>query len=204
MKKKVSIIITAFKEPNTVANLIEQIESQVEKLSKTCIFQIILACPDIETKAAAQNKDKLRIVLWIKDPGKGKPTALNLAFKKVIGEILVLTDGDVSWSDSALGLMIEPFEDCSVGLVSARPISLNKQNNLFGFWAWVLTEAGAHQERLLRQKQAKFIDASGYLMALRSNLVKKIPYDILSDDAFISREVFNQGKRISKYNFKNN
>jgi len=196
MKKKVSIIITAFSEPDTVANLVKQIEDQVEKLIKSYDFQIILACPDLATEKAGKNQDRLGILSWVKDPGKGKPTALNLAFKKAVGEFLVLTDGDVSWSDNALALMLEPFKNANVGLVSGQPISVNKRDNVFGFWSFILTKFGADYERSKRASKNKYLDASGYLMALRSNLIDKVPENILADDAFISRAVFGQDKKI--------
>ena len=196
MKKMISIIITAFKEPTTVAKLIAEIENQIEQLEKKFIFELILVCPDEQTKQAAFLQDRLDLLLHLKDQAKGKPMALSAALAKASGNILILTDGDVFWGKNALSLMLDCFSNPDVGLVTGRPVPTNDKNNLFGFWAHFLTDA-AHKQRLERNESSQFIDASGYLMAIRNGLVDQIPYDILADDAFISRLVFNQGKKIA-------
>jgi cellulose synthase/poly-beta-1,6-N-acetylglucosamine synthase-like glycosyltransferase len=45
----------------------------------------------------------------LKDPGKGKPTALNSGFRKVKGKILILTDGDVLIVKNSIKVSFEAF-----------------------------------------------------------------------------------------------
>ncbi len=191
---KLSLIITAYKESKTVAGLIGQLEGQLKKI--TCKSEILLICPDKETGKSGLKASKSKLVDWIKDQGKGKPTALNKGFRIAKGEILILTDGDVKVGSRAIVHLLNGFHDPEVGAITARPVPLNSKNKLFGYWAHLLTEAGAHRTRLKRQAQEGFIDASGYLMAVRAGLVKQIPENSLSDDAVISRIVWNKGFRI--------
>ena len=179
----ISVIITAYKEQNTIGKVIESILPQLKNKD-----EIIVVCPDKETEKAAK-KFKIK---HIKDQGKGKPAALNLAFKKAKGNILILTDGDVYISKNAIKEILKPFKDKKVGAVSGRPVSTNTRNTMLGFWSHLLTDIGAHETRILLRKKDKFIVCSGYLMGIRKNLIEKIPENSLSDDAVISNLIYSK------------
>src|SRR5512141_2581502 len=84
----ISILITAYREPTTIGRAIEALQPQMNGM----IAELIVICPDDETaEAAATYPD----VLILRDPGKGKPAALNLGLEKARGQIVVMTDGDV-------------------------------------------------------------------------------------------------------------
>ncbi len=173
---KVSVVITSFKEPETIGGAVEAVLDQAD--------QVIVVAPDKETLAVA----KKRGAKLIQDKGKGKAAALNLSFGKVRHEIVVLTDGDVWVEKKAISQLIKPFSDTKVGIVSGRPVPVNDKKTLFGFWAYLLTEA-AHQWR----SQSKNFDCSGYLLAIQKKLLTKIPVGHLAEDAFLSRWVRQKG-----------
>ena len=133
-------------------------------------------------------------VKYVEDPGKGKPIALNLAFKEAKGEILILTDGDVYVSKNSVNLLIEKFTN-KVGAVSGHPVSLENRNSFYGYVSHLLIDIGDKIRKKLIKKQ-EFIVCSGYLYAIKSNIIKEIPEDILSDDAYISRFIANRGYKI--------
>ncbi|MBU1076426.1 MAG: glycosyltransferase [Spirochaetes bacterium] len=181
----ISIIITGYKEPKTIGKAIESFQEQKIKDS-----EIIVLAPDKETLDVAK-KYKVKIT---KDPGKGKPSALNLAFKKAKGDILVLSDGDVYVSDNSVNELLENFND-NTGAVSGHPVSLNDKNTFFGYVSHLLTfMADKIRKKLI--KENKFIVCSGYLYAIKKGIVKEIPEDILSDDAYISRFIANKNYKI--------
>ncbi len=184
----ISIIITAYKEEKTIGRSIESFKKQKIKDK----HEIIVVAPDKPTLTEAK-KHKVKT---LKDPKKGKPVALNLAFKKAKGNILILTDGDVYSSENVVKELIKPFKDPKIGAVAARPISLNNRKTMLGYWSHLLTDIGAHKTRLRRSKQGKFILCSGYLYAMR-NIIDKIPEDALSDDAVISHMIWKKGYKIA-------
>jgi cellulose synthase/poly-beta-1,6-N-acetylglucosamine synthase-like glycosyltransferase len=51
----------------------------------------------------------------------------------------------------------------------------------------------AHNERLKRRKNKKFIDCSGNLIGLRAGIIKELPADLLSEDAYMSHYVWSKG-----------
>jgi len=92
----ISFIITSFKEEKTIGRAIEAVINN--KLKEEC--EIIVVAPDDGTlNAARKNQGSSIPIRLIKDEGRGKPAALNLAVSKARGEILVLTDGDVYVGD---------------------------------------------------------------------------------------------------------
>lgn len=194
----ISILITTYKEPNTIGKALYSFLQQEVKEE----FEILAACPDEETKKIIDSySENYPQVKHIQDPGKGKPTALNLLFKQAKGNILILSDGDVYVDSYSINELLEHFKNEKVGAVSGHPIPTNQRNNMLGYWAHLLTEAGAHKIRKMLNEKNKFLVCSGYLMAIRSNIINEIPENSLSDDAVISNLIYNQGYLI-KYSEK--
>jgi cellulose synthase/poly-beta-1,6-N-acetylglucosamine synthase-like glycosyltransferase len=186
---KVSILITAYNEPDTITRALNQIIGQLDKKSA----EIFVICPDRETATAA---GKFKQIQTLTDPGRGKPTALNMGLNAARGDIIIMTDGDVRIGANALLALLKPFEDETVGAVSGRPVSLSPRDRMLGYWSHLLTEAGAHQERLGRDRLGKFFVCSGYLYAIRSRIIDSVPEDALAEDAVISHMIAEKHYRI--------
>ena len=187
----ISIIITAYKEPNTIVKAIEQILKNNLKN-----YEIIVTAPDKETLDAAKVFiKKNKNIRLLQDKGKGKPAALNLAVSKSYGDILILTDGDVYIEENSLNLLLEKIKDNNIGAVSGNPISLNPKNNKLGFWAYWLTEV-ANDRRINAVKNKNQFFCSGYLFAIRKSLFPKLPEDLLSEDGYISNNIYKNNLKI--------
>jgi len=188
----ISIIITAYKESQTIGRAIEQVLKNNLKN-----YEIIVVAPDKETidktKEYAKKNKKIRVVI---DEQKGKPAALNLAVSKSNGEILILSDGDVYVDDTALVSLIEQFKDERIGAVSGNPISLNPKNRMFSFWAYLLTNV-ANENRIKAAKVNRRFFCSGYLFAIRKKLFPNLPEELLSEDGYISNAVYEKGSLIA-------
>lgn len=192
LKQRMTILITAFKEPKTIGKAIESALNQ-----KTVHdYNVIISAPDKETLDVAGNyagKDK-RLNL-IQDPGKGKSYALNLIFNKIKTDILILTDGDVFISENAVEEIANKFSDPEVGCVTGRPVPIEDRKTKYGYWANFLFDA-AHKIRLNSHKKNSFIECSGYLFAFRKNKIKSIPLDV-AEDTLIPYNFWEKGYRIS-------
>lgn len=202
----VTIILTAAKEPNTIGKALDSILNlSFSGLNQE--FELLTVIPDSETlEAARKTIANFPDANWcnLKDPGKGKPVALNLAFKEAKGEILLLTDGDVYFGERAIKEMLKPFSDPKVGGVTGRPKALETKKTMMGYYANLLADAAHHKRMVTMRPDAvgnslKFISKdpgffvlSGYIMAIR-NLKLEIPEDCLADDAYISYEIHNRG-----------
>lgn len=182
----ISVIITTKKEPKTLSKAIQSVLNQNFNQE----YEILIIGPDKETREIVKNFSQYPQVKYLKDQGKGKPAALNLAFQKAKGKILVLTDGDIEVGRNALNPLLKPFYDPEVGAVTGQPISISPKNALFGFWSHFLTHA-AHQWRL---KGGNF-PCSGYLYAFR-DIIKRIPEDVFAEDGIITQIIREKGYKI--------
>ena len=204
----ISVIIASFREPKTIGRCISCIANK-KYSSIPNDFEIIQVSPDSATLNAGRkeaNKYKLgKRYVQIKDPRKGKPYALRMAFKKAKGDILILTDGDTYFDRNSVSKLLEPFENKKVGGVSGRPVSGDNRDNIFGYWGHLLSDS-AHDRRTKTMKlvsgkdyyisKENFFPMSGYIMAVK-NLDIKLPSNALSDDAYMSYYVRNLGMEIA-------
>jgi cellulose synthase/poly-beta-1,6-N-acetylglucosamine synthase-like glycosyltransferase len=189
---KISIIITAYKESETIAKSIQSILENDLPFD----YEIIIVAPDEQTLnvglSYAKNNNRIKI---LKDPGKGKPNALNLVFKKVKGDILVLTDGDVFVDKKSLIPLIEKFKDPEVGAVTGHPVPTNSKKTMVGYWGNLLFDI-ADKRRRKAKELGKRTFCSGYLYAIRNNIIKNIPTETLSEDGLISHLIYEKSYKI--------
>jgi cellulose synthase/poly-beta-1,6-N-acetylglucosamine synthase-like glycosyltransferase len=185
----ISILLTAYREAATIGAALEALLPQADDLGA----EVIVICPDEETARAAASYPGVRV---LRDPGKGKPAALNLGLSQAGGAIIVMTDGDVYAGPDALAALLAPFDDPQTGAVSGRPVSTGPRDTMLGYWSHLLTEAGAHAERQTRDAAGRFLVCSGYLYAIRAGLVEHIPEDALAEDAVVSHLIGGQGYRV--------
>ncbi len=195
---KVSVIITAFKEPKTIGKAIQAILKQLSKND-----ELLVVAPDKETLDVAKKiSSKEKRITLIQDDGHGKPAAMNLATKKSKGDILIWTDGDIYISEKSISELLKPFTNTIVGAVTGRPISIDSQNTKYGFWGHILSEV-AHERRLQAMQTSQRIFCSGYLFAIKKSLMPKLPEELLSEDGYISHIVYQKKYKIA-YAFKAN
>ncbi|OYT41034.1 hypothetical protein B6U80_02115 [Candidatus Pacearchaeota archaeon ex4484_26] len=195
LKTKITIIITAFKEPK----LGETLKSILRQKIKYP-HEIIVSAPDKGTIGIVKNyAKKYKQIKLFKDPGKGKSFALNLLLKKLKNsksDILILTDGDVVLEDNSINEISKIFNDPFVGCTTGRVLSANPKNNKFGYWSHLLADAGAHRMRAELDEQGKFLECSGYLFAFRNNrIINQIPLDV-AEDSIIPYYFWKQGYKI--------
>jgi cellulose synthase/poly-beta-1,6-N-acetylglucosamine synthase-like glycosyltransferase len=205
----ISVIITSFKEPKTIRKCISCIADRSYS-GIPSPFEVIQITPDdLTLKQGQKEANRLRLskkqYIQIKDPKKGKPFALKMAIKKAKGDIIIFTDGDVFFERNAVRELLKPFENKNVGAVSGRPISQDRKDNCFGYWGHLLSDSADHRRKNRMEEvegknyfvsRKSFFPISGYIMAVR-NLDIPIPPDVLSDDAYISYYVRNEGLDIA-------
>ena len=130
-KMSISVILTAFREERTIGKALNELRNQLPKNP-----EILVISPDNPTISEARKIAKLdKRIRILRDPGEGKPTALNIGFKKVRGKILILTDGDVIIGENSIKFLLKHFGDPRVGAVSSKVVYQISKNSLFYEWA---------------------------------------------------------------------
>jgi cellulose synthase/poly-beta-1,6-N-acetylglucosamine synthase-like glycosyltransferase len=127
-------------------------------------------------------------------PRSGKAAALNAAVPRVSGEILVLTDVRQELDPKSLRCLIAPFHDQTVGVVSGELIlrsgATQSEADVGLYWryeSWI--------RRNLSALDSMF-GATGPFYAIRRELFKPIPEDILLDDVYLPMTAFFSGYRL--------
>lgn len=191
----ITVIITAYKEHKTVAKAISQILGPNKGLFED--LQLLVVAPDsgtINTAKKELSKHKeFSGTQVIKDLGKGKPAALNLAYSKTKTDIIIFTDGDMYVDDTAIKEILTTFKDPKVGGASGHPVSLDSRISAFGYYSHLFCEA-AHKKR----SSGGFVPMSGYLYAIRNiKGIFPIPEYLRAEDAYISHKIASMGYKIA-------
>lgn len=206
---ELTVVITAYREEKTISRALESIcDPDYSGYHKE--LQLITVIPDKETNRIASkviSKYKNVKCTKISDPGTGKPTALNLAFREAQGKVIILTDGDVYLEKDSIKLIFDAFNNPKVMGATGRPISANSKTNFFGYISHLLADA-AHHKRLTTLKgirsgrskvfigsKSNFFVLSGYILGMR-NFQIQLPEDTLVDDAYISYVLLSKGGKL--------
>lgn len=204
----ISILITAYKEEHTIAKAISTFISGLD--DQKIDYEVILGCPDEATYNAALNEVKRLGIeerfVYVKDPGKGKPTGLNMMMDKARGDIWFFGDGDTYFGENVVPIMLPHFKRPKVMAVTGRPLAACKKRNRMDYYANLLADAAHHKrtvdltenptgKSLNWVKKRNFFPVSGYLFAMRASDIR-VPTDTLVEDAYISYAIHNKGGRI--------
>ena len=186
----ISIIITAFKDPQSTKESIKCILNQKNLSEK---YELIVACPDEPTKKVILEYKKKypKLIRYVYQDDNNKNALMNKIMKITKGRILIWTDGNKFMDKEAVSILVQAFNDPSVGIAGGRPIAMNKRNTLFGYWAHMLTSA-SNQFKQRRFKRGGMVEHSANILSFRSGIIKEIPLDV-AEDAIISHMVASAG-----------
>lgn len=191
---RVSLIIAAYNESNSIAAKIENIllldypSDQLEVL--------------IASDGSNDGTDEIvqsyagRGIRLLSLPRQGKAAALNRAVDASTGEILVFSDANSMYAPGAIRALVRPFASAEVGGVAGNQVYLKKQSNAS------VTSAGEQSywdfDRKLKQFQSEagnVISATGAIYAIRRSLFHPVMAGV-TDDFTISTDVIVQGYRL--------
>ncbi|GAB4156720.1 MAG: hypothetical protein Fur003_0200 [Candidatus Dojkabacteria bacterium] len=202
-----SVIITSYKEPATIAKAIKCIaDSNYSGIPAD--FELIQVSPDEATLQAgleAANSLKLGTkFIQLIDPHQGKPAALQLAIDQAKGDIILMTDGDVFFEKNAVAELLKPFKDTTIGGVTGQPKVLNDRNTLMGFFGhFFVYAADLRRRELFTEKRENwftkantFFPLSGYIYAIRKPDFK-IRTTTSIEDTYISMMTFKRGLQLA-------
>lgn len=190
LSQKITLLITAFKEPN----IDKAIKAAINQKTRHN-YNVLISAPDKETISIVNKYSKKHKNIKIfKDPGKGKSYAINLALNKIKTDILILTDGDVVVSDNTIEEISNMFLDPEIGCITGKPVPQESRNSKYGYWANFLFDA-AHKIRKKAFDNNSFIECSGYLFAFRKSKIKSFPIDV-AEDSIIPYYFWQTGYKI--------
>lgn len=195
LNKMIHIIITAYGQPKSTEKAVQYFLDQDIKEN----YDIIVSDPFEDVKGYITKKfSKHKQVKFIMDEGEGKAYALNILINKFYSnnknDIFIFTDGDVYVDKNSVMAIIEAFKDPDVGVVCAKPVTINKKDNMLGYWSHLLFD-GADKVRSKLSRSNMFFECSGYLFAIRNGVIMEFPIEA-SEDSIIPFLFYRKGYKI--------
>lgn len=193
----IDIIIHSFNEPKSTLRAVRSFLDQNPPIEQE--FRVLVVDPFEEVKNFLKENIKDKRVGFFLDPGEGKTYATNLLLKFLKSEnkedVIIFSDGDVYPSQNAVSQIMEQFKDEGVGCVTGRPVSVDSRDKKFGYWSKLLYD-GVDRVRKKLSSKNMFFQTSGYLFAIRKNLIEEIPPDV-PEDAIIPFMAWKKGYKIA-------
>lgn len=180
--KKISIIIPAYNEEKTLAQIVKKVEkASVLSLEKEIII-INNASIDSTLEIAnglAKNNPDIKVFSTILNKGKGQ--AVKLGFEKATGDILIIQDADLEYDPADYEAVIEPIlHNLTTVTNGVRIESRIRESNRIsiGILGWIGNTTITLVTNLLYFHNAK--EYEGCYKAFTKKLIDSIP--IKADD----------------------
>jgi cellulose synthase/poly-beta-1,6-N-acetylglucosamine synthase-like glycosyltransferase len=185
----VSVVIAAHNEGAVISSKLENILALDYPRDRLAVVVANDGSTD-ETAARvlAARSDRVRLLDL---PRRGKGPTLNDAVAATSGEILVFTDADVVTPPEAMRHLIAPFADLRVGAVAAEKRDRDHGDTRAARVSW-------RARRMVRQMLSRggsVSGAQGHLYALRRELYRPLPPDVV-DDFAIPAHALRAGRRL--------
>ncbi len=191
-KKKITIGIPVYNEEANIRRILDQVISQTNKYDT----QIIIVSSGSTDKTNEIVRSVRSTQLIIENERKGKMSALKIIFKESKGDIVIMTDGDIVLGDNCLSHLINSLDKIDTLAATARVVSL-KQKSRFMYKLSKLGCDAWHHLRKSKDGQELFLYPTGYLYALKSELLGRIKLndDIINEDGCIGLLLYKKGIR---------
>lgn len=162
-----------------VTTLNSIIANQVER------EQIFLAVDGDQYKDRLQSLDLGNIKIKLYTPRQGQSARINDIFQESEAELLILSNDDVKWSDSAVASIVSIFQKTGADLITTNVVPLSAQS----MEEQIINFGAAVSRRVVAEHNGghSYLSCNGRLIALSRRLYKqiRIPTDIWNNDAYI-------------------
>jgi cellulose synthase/poly-beta-1,6-N-acetylglucosamine synthase-like glycosyltransferase len=185
----VSVVIAAHNEGAVISSKLENILALDYPRDRLAVVVASDGSTD-ETAARvlAAGSDRVRLLDL---PRRGKGPTLNDAVAASSGEILVFTDADVVTPPEAMRHLIAPFADPRVGAVAAEKRDRDHGDTGTARASW----RARRTVRRMLSRGGSVSGAQGHLYALRRELYRPLPPDVV-DDFAIPAQALLAGRRL--------
>jgi cellulose synthase/poly-beta-1,6-N-acetylglucosamine synthase-like glycosyltransferase/peptidoglycan/xylan/chitin deacetylase (PgdA/CDA1 family) len=189
----VSVIVPAFNES---ANIAATVRSLIGS-DYPGVEVIVVDDGSSDGTAAIVRSLRLPRVSVIEQANAGKPAALNTGIRHAAADILVLVDGDTVFEPDAVGRLIQPLQDPSVGAVSGNTKVANRRG-LLGRWQHIEYVIGFNLDRRMFDLGGCMPTIPGAIGAFRRATlhdVGGVSSETLAEDSDLTMAIIRAGWR---------
>jgi biofilm PGA synthesis N-glycosyltransferase PgaC len=185
---KVSIGVIVRNEEKNILNLLQSLS--IQELYDFVIDEIIVVSSgskdETDRLVCKYGKKNSKVRLVVQDIAKGKASGINEFLKKSKNEIVIISSGDVIFSEKTIQNLVSPLiGDDKIGLTSARPVPINDSHSFMGTVAeihWMLHHV---------------LERHGETIAFRKSLVRHIPPGVSADEAYVEAVVRKRSFKVA-------
>ncbi|MBM2814482.1 MAG: hypothetical protein HW421_1244 [Ignavibacteria bacterium] len=183
---EVTVLIAAYNEEKYIRDAIESINNSNYPINKIKIIVGSDGSTDNTSGFVRELAAKYSNIQIFEFARLGKNRLLNELLSKFNTELTFFLDADCRINADALGLLVEKFSDPDVGAsLASLDILTSKDNDntgRFGEMMYQKYEASIrHYETIIQST----VNSLGTLYGVRSNLIDKLPNDLVCDDMFM-------------------
>jgi cellulose synthase/poly-beta-1,6-N-acetylglucosamine synthase-like glycosyltransferase len=190
----VSVIVPAFNEAANIAGTVRSlVRNDYPRLE-------VIVVDDGSTDGTAEVVERLRLprVSVVRQPNAGKPVALNTGIRYAVGDVLVMVDGDTVFAADAVGRLIQPLRDATVGAVSGNTKVANR-TGLLGRWQHLEYVMGFNLDRRMFDVARCMPTVPGAIGAFRRAVLRDVggvSEQTLAEDTDLTIAVIRAGWRV--------
>lgn len=197
--KDISVGICAYNEGSTIGHVIANVLNQAlpDDVVLKEIFIVASGCTDTTEDVVTQISHRNpKVKLMSEKEKRGKASATNLILGQAGGDIIVLTDADVFPAQGSIRELVKEFRDETVGAVGGRPIPMDDDETFWGFTSHLIWTHLQNELLKSEMRQGTFFQLSGYLCAIRSQLVERIPETVIDEDKYMGEMIRRRGYEV--------
>jgi cellulose synthase/poly-beta-1,6-N-acetylglucosamine synthase-like glycosyltransferase len=169
---RVSVVIAAYNEERCIeAKIRNTVTQHYPSHQLECV--IVSDGSTDRTVEVARAVDDSRVRVIVQSPNQGKCLALNRGVKEATGDVIVFTDANAMLEPDAIAILVRPFSDARVGLVSGKGIFLEHREGS----VHVVSNTYLDYEHFLRDREKVFgyiAWADGAFYGLRKSLFRDL------------------------------
>jgi cellulose synthase/poly-beta-1,6-N-acetylglucosamine synthase-like glycosyltransferase len=193
--KSLTVGICAHNEDWNIKNLLENVLYD-QGLPRDA--EVIVVCSGQITntrKIVSELRKKDRRLRLIEErPRQGKAKAVEMILSVARGRNIILMTGDSTPDLGCLGGLIKAMQDNTVGIACGKPLPAKRGRLLMK--VVVDTLWSFHNWQLESLNDAGMLMHASEVFCIRNGIVKKMPADIVNDDAYLAVKTRARGYRI--------
>lgn len=191
----VSILIAAHNEENVISGKIDSIFAG--KYSGKIEILIGSDCSTDGTNQIlaeySQKVPQVKVINFTTRQGKGN--VINRLASEASGDILIITDANVFFSDHTVINLVRHFKMPGIGLVDANMHHRGKVSGGISMPENIYINLEVRLKNREGELWGSMMGPFGGCFAIRKNLYRKIPGNFLADDFYLNMQVLKQGKK---------
>lgn len=138
MSKKLSVIVPAYNEENTIQHILKKIAevSLIENLQKEMIVVNDCSTDDTEMKVKEFQTQypELEIRYFKHEINKGKGAALRTGFQNANGDFVIVQDADLEYDPNEFNILVKPILDGFADVVYGSRFMGGRPHRILFFW----------------------------------------------------------------------